>query len=173
MYLVKNLHGDAAMVGITSMASSLGTLLSQRKLGELSDRWGSRKLQLVCGLLIPVLPISWALVSASWQIIPVNLLGGVLWAGYNLASFNYLLELAPPEKRARYSALFQITVTLSLALGAALGSVIVTFWGFIGVFIGSAVGRMIAAGLFARLSNRGSRGRRELHLASSQNQATD
>ncbi|HVN55432.1 MAG TPA: MFS transporter [Anaerolineaceae bacterium] len=167
VYLVKNLHADAAMVGMTSIATSLGTLLSQRKLGELADRWGARKLQVVCELVIPVLPILWALVNASWQIIPINVLSGVLWAGYNLSSFNYLLELAPPEKRARYSALFQFTVTISLALGAALGSVIVTFWGFIAVFLGSAIGRIIAAGLFARLS---SQVRQELRPAAAQNQ---
>ncbi len=152
LYLVQKLNASAAMLGVTSIASAASTLLSQRKLGELADRWGSRKLQLICGLLIPVLPLSWAFARSPWHIVIINLVGGVFWAGYTLASFNYLLELTPPERRARFSALYQIIVTLGLSGGAAFGSLLVSQWGYIAVFIGSTVGRIIAAILFARFS---------------------
>lgn len=151
VYLVQNLGATAAMVGITSVASSLASLAFQHKLGELADRWGPRRMQVISMLAIPILPFAWLFVNAPWQVIPLNLLGGLLWGAFNLAAFNFLLTLLPEDQRARYSALYQIVVTLSLAAGAALGSVVVTLIGYHGVFLCSAVGRVAAGLLFVRL----------------------
>ncbi|MBE0699720.1 MAG: hypothetical protein IH586_22570 [Anaerolineaceae bacterium] len=71
-----------------------------------------------------------------------------------MGSFNYLLNIIPQTRRARFSAVFQVVVTISLAIGAALGSLVVTRWGFAAVFAGSAIGRLAAALFFARISTR-------------------
>ena len=152
VFMVKDLGADANMVGLTTIASTVATMLLQRKFGELNDRWGSRKLQMVSGLLIPLVPWLWVFVHQPWHIIPLNIVGGALWGAFNLANFNYLLALTPQAQRARYSAIFQITVTISLAIGAAVGSVIVTHMGYLAVFIASGLGRLVAAILFARFS---------------------
>ncbi len=157
VYLVNNLRADAAMIGLTAIASTLATMLAQRKMGDLNDRWGARRLVIVSGLLIPIVPLLWAFTGAAWQIIPVNLLSGLLWAGYNLAAFNYLLMITPPERRARYSAQFQIVVTVSLALGAAVGSMVVEQVGIQALFIWSGIGRFAAALLFAFFTARAAR----------------
>jgi predicted MFS family arabinose efflux permease len=62
--------------------------------------------------------------------------------------------VTPTEMRARYSAIFQIVVTVSLAAGAALGSLVVTHYSYQTVFFGSAVGRLMAALLFVLLVTR-------------------
>jgi MFS family permease len=151
VYLVKGLQANATMVAVTTVASSVSAILVQRKAGELNDRWGARRLTTICGLLIPIVPLMWVFATAAWNVIIINLFSGALWAGYNLGAFNYLLSTTPVERRARFSAVFQITVTLSLALGAALGSLMISVWGFKSVFIWSAVGRMVAALLFVWL----------------------
>ncbi len=152
VYMVKELHASAAMIGLTSIASTLATMLLQRKFGELNDRWGARKLQMISGLLIPIVPWLWVFVREAWHIIPLNIISGALWGAFNLANFNYLLALTPTAQRARYSAVFQITVTLSLAIGAAIGSAVILQLGYIAVFIISGIGRLISAALFARFS---------------------
>lgn len=161
VYLVQNLHADAAMVGYTAIGTSVAAMLAQRKMGELNDRWGPQRLAVISGLLIPVLPWFWLLFTAPWQVIPTNMLSGVLWAGYNLATFNYLLLIIDPARRARYSALFQITVTISLAAGAAVGSLLVTYVGYPPVFIWSGIGRLAAALLFAFFTARHARRTRQ------------
>jgi MFS family permease len=150
VYLVENLKANATMVGITATASSVASLLVQRQLGKLADRWGARRMQLVSGLLIPVLPLGWAIAGAAWHIIPINLVSGVLWGAYGLASFNLLLELTPQEGRARYSAMYQVCVTLALAVGAMVGGWMVTHFGYTAIFVTSAIGRFASALLFAR-----------------------
>jgi MFS family permease len=150
VYLVQELHATAAMVGLTSVATSVASMLVQRRVGALSDRWGPRRVQLMSMLLIPILPTCWIFITQPWQVIPVNLLGGVLWGAYSLASFNYVLALFPDAVRARYSALYQIVVTLALAGGAAVGSLVISKTGYQGIFILSALGRVIAGLVFAR-----------------------
>ena len=150
VYLVQNLKATATMVGLTSVATSVASMLIQRRIGALSDHWGPRRVQLFSMLLIPILPICWIFVTAAWQVILVNFLSGVLWGAFSLASFNYLLALFPDSLRARYSALYQIVVTLALASGAALGSLVITPLGYKVVFLLSAVGRIFAGLAFAR-----------------------
>jgi len=153
VYMVENLKATATMVGITSILANLWKLLVQRKAGELSDRWGPRRVQLISMLLIPILPALWAFSTTMWQIYLFEILAGIFWGAYNLASFNFLLSITPKDQLARYSALFQLTVTVALASGAALGSWLITQWGYFGIFLFSAVGRFIAALYFARYVN--------------------
>jgi MFS family permease len=154
VYMVQNLKASATMVGITGVVSTVSGLLVQRRLGRLADHWGAHRLQLISGLLIPILPFAWVFTRAPWHVIPINIVGGVLWGTYSLASFNLLLELTPQEGRARYSAIYQIIVTMALAAGAAVGGWMVTKWGYTAIFITSAIGRLIAALLFARFVRR-------------------
>ncbi|MBN1311460.1 MAG: MFS transporter [Anaerolineae bacterium] len=151
VYLVQKLGATAAMVGIVSVASSASGLIFQHKLGDLADRWGPRRLQMLSMLAIPILPLCWLLVTAAWQVILINLVSGLLWGAFNLASFNFLLTLTPDAQRARYSALYQIIVTVALSTGAAVGSVIVTNIGYHAAFIITGIGRFVAALLFVRL----------------------
>lgn len=150
VYLVKSLSATAFMVGFLSIVSSVAGLPAQRLFGQLNDRWGPRKVMLVTGSIIPVVPFAWYFTAAVWHAIPINIVAGFLWAGYNLASFNLLLAIAPEEQRARYSAMFQIAVTVSSALGASAGGLISNRWGIPLVFVCSAIGRAVGAVIFAR-----------------------
>jgi len=138
------------MVGTLTIVSSIASLPGLRLFGSLVDRWGPHRLQLLTGFVIPVLPLAWLFVKEPWQAIPINILGGFIWAGYGLASFSLLLALSPPEQRALYSAIFQTSVTLSAAIGAAVGGQVATLWSIPVVFAISGVGRLVAAVFFAK-----------------------
>lgn len=149
-YLVESLKANASVVGALSVATSLAALPGQRLFGSLVDRWGTRQVQLVTGLLIPLLPWGWALTRSPWHVVPINLAAGFVWAGYELANFNFLLVLTPEDRRPRYTALYQIVVMVALAGGAALGGIVAQRWGYTPVFVLSGMGRLCAALLFAR-----------------------
>jgi len=97
-----------------------------------------------------LMPWAWALIRSPWHVVPINLVAGFLWAGYELANFNFLLILTPEDRRPRYSAVYQIVVTVALAGGAALGGIVAQRWGYTPVFVLSGIGRLCAALLFAR-----------------------
>jgi MFS family permease len=150
LFMVERLKATPADVGIFTIAGSLSALPALRLFGHLSDSWGTRKVMLVTGLLIPLLPLAWILARVPLNGTMINIPGGMLWAGFNLAAFNFLLSLAPSEKRARYAALFQIVVALSSATGTFLGSLILTHWGYLPIFAVSGIGRFIGMGYFLR-----------------------
>jgi MFS family permease len=151
VYMVQDLHFSASIVGLTNVATVLSGLLVLNGVGGLSDRLGPRKLQIYSMILIPLLPVMWIFAREPWHIILINIFGGTIWAAFNLTSFNLMLNSIPKTKVPSYSALYQIMVTLSLALGAIIGSVLITRFGFYVLLIASAVVRVIATILFARL----------------------
>jgi MFS family permease len=151
VYLVQDLKATAAVVGVAAIVSKLAGIPAQNFFGGLADKWGARKLMMVTGMIIPVLPLLWLFTSNPWHVYPINILGGAIWAGYNIASFNFLLNISPVEQRARYSAMYQIAVAGSTALGAALGGAIASYWTIPVVFVISGIGRFAAAGIFAKL----------------------
>jgi DHA1 family multidrug resistance protein-like MFS transporter len=162
-------------VGIVSIVSTVASLLIQRRIGRLSDRWGPRKIQLISMFIIPILPFTWMFVTKFWHVIVLNSFSGVLWGAFNLASFNFLLSLTPDAQRARFSAFYQILVMLALAGGAALGAWVVTVWGYKVVFLCSAIGRMVSGLLFLRFvsTERGGYGPLSLPNPASETQSTN
>lgn len=144
IYLVQELGAGTAMVGALAAVSSLTSLLGQHHFSRLQDRHSALWVQVVTGLLIPFAPLAWALINAPWQVAFINLASGFLWAGYNLSSFNGLLELAPDEQRARAVALYQTAVFASAVLGPLLGGYLAGAIGFRIVFALSGMGRFLA-----------------------------
>ena len=148
VYHVQTLGATASIVGITTIVTRISALPAQRFLGRLADQWGSRKLTLVSGFLVPILPFMWLFIHSPWGVIPVNILSGVFWAGYNLAVFNLMLEMSPDQERAKYSALYQIAVAGAAAIGAAFGGMVANQWGIPVLFVISGVGRFLSALFF-------------------------
>jgi MFS family permease len=161
VFMVDTLNFTAAMIGVTTVANTIASLAVQRQAGSLADRWGDRKTSIVFLLVIPFLPLLWGIwVQEYWQAVLLHVLGGLFWGAYNLVSFNILLMQTPEKLRARFSALYQIVVTLSLAGGAALGSFLIPKIDFSGVALTSAGGRWIAGVFFLLFVGR-ERGRRK------------
>jgi len=150
IYLVHDLRASMIQVGILTAATSLASLPALRVFGPLADRWGPRRIILITSLLIPILPIAWIFVPSPWHVLWINLASGVLWSGFSMCVLNLLLQIAPETERARFSAVHQIVVAVSLALGAAFGGWVVTAFGYKAVFAISGIGRFIAALIFAK-----------------------
>jgi MFS family permease len=150
VYMVQDLKATATIVGLTAIVAQLAGLPAQRFFGGLADKWGARKLMMVTALIVPILPFLWLFTREPWHVFPINILGGAIWAGYNIASFNFLLIVSPVEQRARYTAMYQIAVAGSAALGAALGGAVANYWSLPMVFVLSGIGRIVAAGIFAK-----------------------
>ena len=149
VYMVDTLHFTAAVIGVITVGNTVANLMVQRRVGALADKWGDRKVSMIFMLLIPFVPAIWGIwVHTAWQAILTEIFSGLIWGAYNLTSFNIILSKTPEKQRARFSAIYQIVVTLSLAIGAALGSFLIPLIDFKGVTLASAAGRMLAAILF-------------------------
>jgi MFS family permease len=141
-------------VGALASVASLTALFGQRFFAGLVDRRGPYWVQGATSLVIPLAPLAWALVTAPWQVAFINAFVGFVWAGYNLANFNLLLELTPGEQRARAVALFQLAVFSSAVAGPLLGGFLADRAGYQVIFVLSGIGRFAGAGLFFWLTYR-------------------
>jgi MFS family permease len=150
VYLVHDLKATMIQVGILAAATSLASLPALRVFGPLADRWGPRRIVLITSLLIPILPVAWIFVPSPWHVLAINLASGILWSGFTMCVLNLMLQITPRAERARFTAVHQIVITVSLALGSAVGGWVVTIFGYKAVFALSGIGRFIAALIFAK-----------------------
>jgi len=157
VYLVSNFQATTLTIGLLTGVSTLTALLGQHTFGQLLDRKGAIWVQTVTGLIIPLAPLAWTLISAPWQVGIINTFSGFLWAGYNLASFNLLLELTPEPQRPRAVALFQTAVFGSAVIGPIVGGFLADAVGFKVIFGLSSAGRYLGIALFILLTVRATR----------------
>lgn len=148
--MVNVLKFSAASIGFVAVITSVTTLVTQNQIGAWADRVGMRRLQYISMWFIPLLPLFWIFATQVWHVALINAFSGIVWGAFNLVSFNLLLATIPQDQVPRYSAVYQIVIMLSMALGAAAGSVLIAQRGFIAVLIGSAVVRYSATILFGK-----------------------
>jgi MFS family permease len=148
VYLVSQLRATTLTVGVLAAIATVTALVGQRVFGHLLDLKDAFWVQALTGLLIPLAPLAWAFVNAPWQVGIINTFSGFLWAGYNLANFNLLLQLTPDEQRPRAVALFQTAVFGSAVIGPILGGFLTDAVGFKFVFGLSSAGRFVGIALF-------------------------
>lgn len=150
VYLVTRLDASVLWVGITAAAVPVGGIVAQPLIGQINDRRGAKWLLVSSGLLLPLLPWLWMIVTEPWHVIGINLAAGALWGANLLATFNLTLAISPPDRRATYSAVQQGAVFLASAVGPLVGGPLIGVAGFRTVFFLSGLGRLFATALLAR-----------------------
>ena len=149
VYLVDEVGASASLLALSSAAATLASLPAQRFFGRLTDKKSNAWVKRLTGLIIPIVPGLWGFIQQPWQAFPLQLVSGFVWAGYNLSSFNCLLEITPAEDRSTFVAVRQSMVGVGMAVGAALGGWLAQTQGYRMVFLTSAGGRLTAAVVFA------------------------
>ena len=86
-------------------------------------------------------------------LILVQAYSGFVWAGFEIASFNYLFDTIIPQKRARYIAYYNVLNGVALFFGALIGGLFVKyndmFWSkYLLVFLLSGVFRYLTSFIF-------------------------
>jgi len=150
VYFVQDLGGPEAMWGLVTAANFACTVMAQRYWGYLSQRLGEKRIMLLSGAGACILPLLWIGLPAPSLAIVANGVAGFAWAGYNLASFNLLLALAPAVRRTTYVAIYNMTIGLGATAGPLLGGYMAALTGIPLVFVLSSVLRGVGLWLFGR-----------------------
>lgn len=148
LFLVQELRGTAADIGVNTGITSAATLVGLLVFGALADRRGNRRLFVVLGLLVPLSPMLWMFVHRPQHLYPVYIVSGFLWSGYNLAAFNLLLESAPAGDRESAVALYSTVVAAGAVAGPFLGGMLIPALGYRLTFLVSGAGRLAASLLY-------------------------
>ncbi|MBI5229372.1 MFS transporter [Candidatus Micrarchaeota archaeon] len=94
--------------------------------GRLGDFFGNKAIISITGMLVPVVPLLWLISQDFYFLLVVQVLAGFVWAGFELAAFNYLLD-ATPRNRASYVAHYNVVNGFAIFMGASIGGFIAAF----------------------------------------------
>ncbi|MGV8141576.1 MAG: MFS transporter [Candidatus Woesearchaeota archaeon] len=102
--------------------------------GKYSKKVGTRNIMIISSFLIALIPVVWFIIGyfaagkyfLFYLIICAEMVSGFAWAGFELTTFNYVLETVSPQKRARAVAYFNVIFGTAVLIGGLSGSWLVT-----------------------------------------------
>ncbi len=128
VYLLSDLKIDYGTFAIYAAVSTFTQLISMPYWGRLADKFGNKTVLNVVGFLIPFIPIAFIFSSQPVYLILINAISGFVWAGFNLLTFNYILDATEPSTRPRYIANYNFLSNLAMFSGALIGGGLATFF---------------------------------------------
>jgi MFS family permease len=124
IYRVRDLQANDTWVGLLATVFSATTILSYLWWGKVAEKRGNRLVLIVSSLGLALYPTLTGLSPRLEPLIVVAVIGGVFSASYNLSSFNFMLEVCPPEHRPSYVAIYTSLVNVTAFLGPLLGTLL-------------------------------------------------
>jgi len=162
LYMLRDLQFSYIQFTMVTATSAITQFLTFRYWGDLSDRFGNKKILNICGWGVVLVPILWLFSHRIWYLILIQIFGGFVWAGFSLASSNFIFDAVTPAKRALCVAYQGLVNGACLFIGSTSGGYVATLlpksfhlghwiWTPISVlpviFVISGVLRAIASGL--------------------------
>jgi MFS family permease len=148
---VRELGASDGWIGLIATVNSLSIIAGYLYWGKAGARRGNRWMLITGTLGVTIFVFLTALVPTIEWMIPTSILGGVMWAGCNLALFNILLSVCPSDRRPTYIALHTSLINVTAFAGPLLGAALVALTGLRPVFVISAVLRGAGLLLFVLL----------------------
>ncbi len=121
VYLLRDLQFSYVEFMSCSAVMVLIQFLTLTRWGRISDVFGNRIILIVCGSLIPLLPLLWLASSSFYYLLIIQSFSGFIWAGFSLSASNYLYDLLPVDKRSTFMAIHNVLASIGIFLGALLG----------------------------------------------------
>jgi len=153
IFLVKNLNVSKMDIAILNSISFIGAILFFRPMGMLSDLVGRKKVMLASLLIISLFPLPYVLASSKRDfniILLYSFFGNIAWAGFNVASFSYLCDVAI-EPFERSTTFFTFFTGLSSFFGNLASGVLAEAIGYRNLFILSVILRASSLYFFIKL----------------------
>ena len=150
IYLLRYLNFNYPTYIIVILAGTLFSILVLNLWGRFADKYGNYRVMYITSFIIPIIPILWILnPSPIYLILVPSFLGGVAWAGFNLATGNFIYDNVSKEKRGLAISYYNLLNGIGIFLGASLSAILIKFLtiSFIeplfAIFILSTIARII------------------------------
>ncbi len=108
VFMIKKLGMSLISIQIYGMVQTLASLLSVRPWGTLIDRFGNKTAMRVAIVMGGINPLVWLFATPrNYEFLYIEAAtSGVMWAGAGLVASNFVLSIAPAERRQIYSGIF-------------------------------------------------------------------
>jgi MFS family permease len=152
VYMLKNMSMGYEWFAIAVVIGALARAATQQYWGKLNDRFGNRKILIIAGFLGCFVPFGWMLVSNVWHVLIIKIYDGVIFAGFDLVVFNYLLEVAPAKSRPKYIAAHNFFTGFGTVFGDLAGALLALMLGNASFFLLAGLQLVFLASFLLRLS---------------------
>ncbi len=125
----KDFGVSATMVGLTLTVFALARLIVNVPAGMLADRFGRRILLIGGPIITSVGMFGSGFADDIWTLLAWRFVAGAGSAFYMSGAMIYLIDIAPPEKRARYVATNQWALSVGVAVGPGIGGLVADRYG--------------------------------------------
>lgn len=95
VYMLNELGFTYIEYTLNLMASIATQFVMLRYWGRYCDNHGHRLVMLVCGAGLPLAPLLWLISPNFFYLLLVQVIAGLSWSGFNLATANYLYDIRP------------------------------------------------------------------------------
>ena len=125
---------SATMVGLTLTVFALARLILNIPAGLIADRFGRRVVLIGGPLLTSIGMFGSGFAGDIWSLLIWRFVAGAGSAFFMSGALIYLIDIAPPDLRARYVATNQWALSVGVALGPGLGGLVAERWGLAAPF---------------------------------------
>lgn len=138
-------------IAVMTVISTGAVLFFQTKVGKLLDVIGPMPQILISRFAFISVPVVYALATQVWHIYVLNAALGFATAMANVAFFAYVLDVAPPEKKGEYFAVYNTLIGIATFIGSILGGYLAVFFlDFYAQDLVLALGAVYAISAFGR-----------------------
>jgi MFS family permease len=152
VYLLRNLQFSYKTYMIIIFAGTIFSLLVIELWGKFADKYGNYKVLALTSIFIPLIPLAWILSSNIIYLFFVpSIIGGMSWAGFNLAATNFIYDNVSSDKRGLAVSYYNMLVGIGVFLGAGTGALLIKFLNttviepIVLIFLIGTVARMLVA----------------------------
>ncbi len=124
VYMLRDLKFSYWTYAIVTGTAAAASFISMGYWGDIIDKYGSRKVFSFTSYIIITLPILWIFSPNIYWLIFIQILSGLSWAGFQLATSNFLYDACTPQKRARVFAYYSALNGVAFFLGAMTGALL-------------------------------------------------
>jgi MFS family permease len=150
LYL-QTLGARTGEIGTIMAMFSVAAILAQTVTGRLVDRGWRKACLLFAAALLTGIALAFGLTAElGWRLYLLRFLHGLGFAAYMTSSMTLIADLAPPGRRAEAVGIYGTGGLIAVAVGPAVGEVILRGWGFPAFFAatgGAAVAAFACAAL--------------------------
>jgi MFS family permease len=152
VYMLRTLNYSYLTYIIIISSQTIFSLLSVRAWGKFADRYGNYEILKLTSILIALYPFLWLFSDSPIYLIFVpQLIAGIAWSGFLLASGNFIYDSVSPQKRNIAYSYYEMFRGAGVFLGASIGALLVkqiniTFMNeFLLIFLISGVARTLVS----------------------------
>jgi MFS family permease len=144
LYL-QTLGARTGEIGTVMAMFSVAAILAQTVAGRMVDRGWRKACLLFATALLTGIGVAFGLTAElGWPLYLLRFLQGLGFAVYMTSSMTLIADLAPPGRRAEAVGIYGTGGLIAVAIGPAVGEVILRHWGF-PAFFAATVGAGVAA----------------------------